>query len=64
MSRIIIRILLMFFLVANLIIILLSEITGVDIYTKYGKYLLLILFLFLLLITIVYVVVSPLGLVS
>ena len=62
MVRIVLRILLFLFLVFNLILLILSSITGVNIYKKYGKQLLIGISIFAGLIIAFYVALAMLGL--
>ena len=62
MVRIVLRILLFLFLVFNLILLILSSITGVNIYKKYGKQLLIGISIFAGLVIAFYVSLAMLGL--
>ena len=61
MARIVIRLLLCLFLVANLIILVLCSVTGVNIYKKYGKHMLIGISLFAGLVTAFYIALALLG---
>ncbi|MCR4881870.1 MAG: hypothetical protein K6A44_07970 [bacterium] len=62
MARIVLRFLIVFALIINLIMIILSYIYGVNIYQKYGKQILKVLGVFVLLIVAFYVALALLGL--
>ena len=61
MVRIVIRLLLCLFLVANLIILVLCSVTGTNIYKKYGKHMLIGISIFAGLVTAFYVALALLG---
>lgn len=61
MARIVLRLLIVFALIVNLIIIILSYLYGVNIYQKYGKQILKVLGVFVLLIVAFYVALGLLG---
>lgn len=61
MVRIVLRILLCIFLVLNLILLVLSAITGVNVYEKYGKHILIGISLFAGLVVALYLALAMLG---
>lgn len=61
MVRIVLRILLCIFLVLNLILLVLSAITGVNVYEKYGKQILIGISLFAGLVVALYLALAMLG---
>ena len=62
MARIILRYLIVFALVINLIMIILSYVYGVNIYQKYGKQILKVLGILILLILAFYIALGMIGL--
>ena len=61
MVRIVLRILLCIFLVFNLILLVLSAISGVNVYEKYGKQILIGISLFAGLVVALYLALAMLG---
>ena len=61
MVRIVLRILLFLFLVFNLILLILSAITGVNVYKKYGKQILIGISIFAGIVVAFYVALAMLG---
>ncbi len=61
MARIVLRLLFVFVLVINLIIIILSYLSGVNIYQKYGKLILSVIGILVLMIIAFYVALGLIG---
>lgn len=61
MTKIVFRLLSIFVIIINMFIVLLSAVSGVNIYEKYGKYILLGIILFCGLIMAIYISLALLG---